>query len=43
MATPNIHLGESFLDRLVKDTYGVNSLGDLSKDQMNELDSYMKT
>lgn len=43
MATTNIYLGESFLDRLVKDTYGVKSLGDLNKDQMNELDSYMKT
>ena len=43
MATPNIHLGESFLDRLVKDTYGVNSLGELNQDQMNELDSYIKT
>ena len=43
MATTNIHLGESFLDRLVKDTYGVNSLGELNQDQMNELDSYMKT
>jgi hypothetical protein len=43
MATPNTHLGESFLDRLVKDTYGKNSLGDLSNEQMNELDVYMKS
>lgn len=43
MATPNIHLGESFLDRLVKDTYGKNSLGELSTEQMNELDAYMKS
>lgn len=43
MATPNIHLGESFLDRLIKDTYGKNSLGELSTEQMNELDAYMKS
>jgi hypothetical protein len=43
MANKNIHLGESFLDRLIKDTYGVNSLGELNQDQMNELDAYLKT
>jgi hypothetical protein len=43
MANKNIHLGESFLDRLIKDTYGKNSLGDLSTEQMNELDAYMKS
>lgn len=43
MAKPKIHLGESFLDRLINDTYGVNSLGELNQDQMNELDYYMKT
>ena len=43
MATPNTHLGESFLDRLIKDTYNKNSLGDLSTEQMNELDAYMKS
>ena len=43
MATPNIHLGESFLDRLVKDTYNKNSLGELSADQMNELTAYMQS
>lgn len=30
MKNKNIHLGESFLDRLVKYTYGKNSLRDLS-------------
>ena len=43
MATPNIHLGESFLDRLIKDTYGKNSLGELSTEQMDELEAYMKS
>lgn len=43
MATSNVHLGESFLDRLIKDTYGKNSLGELSTEQMNELDAYMKS
>lgn len=43
MAEKNIHLGESFLDRLIKDTYNKNSLGDLSTEQMNALDAYMKS
>ena len=43
MATPNIHLGESFLGRLIQDTYGKNSLGELSTEQMNELDAYIKS
>ena len=43
MVIKNIHLGESFLDRLVKDTYGKKSLGELSTEQMNELDAYMKS
>ena len=43
MAEKKIHLGESFLDRLIKDTYNKNSLGELSTEQMNELDTYMKS
>lgn len=43
MAEKKIHLGESFLDRLIKDTYNKNSLGDLSTEQMNELDTYMQS
>lgn len=43
MENKNIHLGESFLDRLIKDTYNKNSLGDLSTEQMNELNAYIKS
>lgn len=43
MAKPKIYLGDSFLDRLIKDTYGKTSLGELSTEQMNELEAYMKS